>query len=128
MKIDDTKALLAKYRELDFEKGVVKHTLSAQYTEEVQKRLNTILSQLEILDKCLGILNPDEMFIIKNRILLNKKWESVVELYKETFGQENAKAERTLKHIQANALEKIYILIVKTNTMSYLDDIFHTDT
>ena len=127
MGIEDTQALLARYKELDFEKSVLQNTLSIQYDEVAENRLNCIHSQLEILDKCLGILNPDEMFIIKNRIFLSKKWESVVELYKETFGQENAKAERTLKNIQANAFEKIHSLIIKTNTMQYLDDIFHID-
>lgn len=124
MTIDDTKAFLAKYKELKFEKAVLEQVLNDKNDVGVQERLNILVIQIKILDECLNILSIDEQFVIKNHVLLGSKWETVIELYEETFGQKNAKAERTLKQIQANAIEKIHTLIVKTNTTKYFKQVF----
>lgn len=127
MDIEDTKAFLEKYRELKFERTILEQALANHNEEYLQKRLNILISQIKILDECLNILNCDEQFVIKNHVLIDNKWEKVIELYEKTFGQKNAKAERTLKQIQANAVGKIYTLIVKTNTATYFKDLFGED-
>lgn len=124
MKIDETKVFLAKYKELEFEKAVLEQALAEQNDECILKRLKILATQIKTLEECFSILNSEELFVVEKHVLLNNTWKTVIELYEETFGQKNAKAERTLKRIQANAIKKIHTLIVKTNTVIYFRQMF----
>lgn len=115
---------MAKYKELEFEKAVLEQALAEQNDECILKRLKILATQIKTLEECFSILNSEELFVVENHLLFNNTWKTVIELYEETFGPKNAKAERTLKRIQANAIKKIHTLIVKTNTVIYFRQMF----
>lgn len=126
MQSEEMKTLLGRYKELEFEKIILEQTLVDHENEKVNQRLEKIEAQMKIFDTLLGVLNTDESFIIQNRLILKRKWNDVIILYEETFGRENVKSERTLKQIQANAIDKIIRYIMRTNTTQFICAMFKT--
>lgn len=117
----EVKLILDQYWKLDFEKTVLeKQILLEGKTESLKQRISEAYQMLDALERCLISLNKDEKFVIRYHIFKNLKWQEVMQSYETEFGKENGKSERTLKRLQARAIEKIAYLMNSTNTEAFL--------
>lgn len=118
---NEIKDILLQYRELVFERDILENQCQLdENSHDAKERLKKVNIMLETIKSCISSLDKNEAFVVQHHILEQLKWEEVVELYITKYGMENSKSERTLKRLQAQAIEKISKLINVTETTTYL--------
>lgn len=76
-------------------------------TEEQKERLIYLNEQLSCIDSWLKLLNEDESYVIQRHLIDGVDIPRITVEYRERWGNEFAKTERTIKTYQRRALEKI---------------------
>lgn len=74
---------------------------------ELEERINTIDDQLASIKSWLMLLTEDERFVIQRHLIDGIDIPRIVIEYKERWGNEYEKTERTIKSYQRKALKKI---------------------
>ena len=65
------------------------------------------LKKKQEIDIWLSALTDDEAFVVKKHLIEGIDWGRIAHVYKERWGAENEKSERTLKMYQRRAIAKI---------------------
>ena len=79
-----------------------------EITAKIRKKredLDTLERKKEQLDIMLNSLNEREQLVIRNHLIMGRKWRDVVILYEKNFGE--PLLEGALKAIQTQALDKL---------------------
>lgn len=74
---------------------------------ELKERMNTVDDQLSSIESWLMLLTEDERHVIQRHLIDGIDIPRIVIEYKERWGEEFAKIERTIKSYQRKALQKI---------------------
>lgn len=74
---------------------------------ELEKRMNTVDDQLSNIESWLMLLAEDERHVIQRHLIDGIDIPRIVIEYRERWGEEYAKTERTIKSYQRKALQKI---------------------
>lgn len=84
---------------------------------EKQRRLEQLDRRIKILDSWLMLLTEDEAFVVKRHLIDGIDWPRVTQEFERLWGREFAKAERTLRSYQQNAMRKIVNFIADHTDM-----------
>lgn len=86
-------------------------------TSERSIRINQLNRWIAIIDGWMMLLTEDEAFVVKRHLIDGIDWPRVTLEYERLWGQSFAKAERTLRSYQQNALAKIVQFIADHTDM-----------
>ena len=74
---------------------------------EVEERMNTVDEQLSTIESWMMLLGEDERYVIQRHLIDGVDFPRIAIEYKERWGEEFAKTDRTIKSYQRKALQKI---------------------
>lgn len=104
------KATLIKKRFYDAERHfLIQHSQDGRctFTEKQKARLLYVGEQLSRIDSWIILLSDDEAFVIQKHLIDGVDIPRIVVAYRERWGKEFAKTERTVKSYQRRAIQKI---------------------
>lgn len=74
---------------------------------EIEGRMNTVDEQLSAIESWMMLLGEDERYVIQRHLIDGVDFPRIAIEYKERWGEEFAKTDRTIKSYQRKAIQKI---------------------
>lgn len=107
--IDKIKDLLRRKRDLDAESRVLHSQLmDARFSKsKLSDAIQQVDDQLFRIETWLMLLNEDEAYVIKRHLIDGVDLSRVTQEYKERWGEDYSKTDRTIKTYQRKGLQKI---------------------
>ena len=106
------KAYLGLMRSAAAESRLLHEKIDAEgplQSEEHRQCLEKANSRLALMQSWLLLLTEDESYVICRHLIDGIDWARIMTEYKERWGEENTKTERTLKAYQKRGLKKIAV-------------------
>lgn len=113
------KKIIIMYRKIESDIIMFKALNINRNTFEKRKR------QKQIIDSWLYLLNEYERWIVKVHLISGLSWPLVVNEFEKKWGKEQARDERTLKRVQAKAINKIKNNVEKNGLESSIKNLFY---
>ncbi|MDL2318153.1 hypothetical protein LJC74_03540 [Eubacteriales bacterium OttesenSCG-928-A19] len=107
-------------RQYEGERNIIAACMNDYVTSqksEKEQRLKYLNKRISILDGWLMLLTEDEAFVVKRHLIDGIDWPRVTQEFERLWGREFARAERTLRSYQQNAMNKIIRFIADHTEM-----------
>ena len=121
MESNKIREIIRKYREIESDIMILKATQIAS-----SAKLEKYSKQKIIIEAWLNLLTDEERFVIENHLVAGTTITKLLLLYENKWGKIQARDERTLKRIQANAISKIRNNIECKGFESEIERIFYS--
>ena len=87
-------------------------------TEELHAQYAALLTKKNTVEGWLKILPTEERFLVQTHLVNGLDWAKTIVEYETMWGIMNGRSERTLKRIQAKAVERIVACLNQINHLS----------
>lgn len=98
---------LRQYKKYHADADLIRKWLETFCDTSKEKELALLEMKITVIDCWLQLLNADEQFVVRHRIIDGMEWAQVEKAFSEKWGEGSARSVRTLMCYQAEALQKM---------------------